>query len=123
MYACDPEAYTVFQPLFDAVIKMYHKVDKVEHPTPTFGDLDNLGFGDLDPDNNMIVSTRVRVGRSHDGFSFPPCSNKEVGLRHEFMRGEMSLKSTCDVNLLSKLSIIFKEWRVMNNVGRGGARV
>lgn len=88
LYACDPEAYTVFQPLFDAVIKMYHKVDKVEHPTPTFGDLDNLGFGDLDPDNNMIVSTRVRVGRSHDGFSFPPCSNKEVGLRHEFMRGK-----------------------------------
>jgi hypothetical protein len=33
------------------------------------------------------------------------------------------LKSTCDVNLLSKLSIIFKEWRVMNNVDRGGARV
>jgi hypothetical protein len=32
------------------------------------------------------------------------------------------LKSTCDVNLLSKLSIIFKEWRVMNNVDRGGAR-
>ena len=78
LYACDPEAYTVFQPLFDAVIKMYHKVDKVEHPTPTFGDLDNLGFGDLDPDNNMIVSTRVRVGRSHEGFSFPPCSNKEA---------------------------------------------
>jgi hypothetical protein len=24
---------------------------------------------------------------------------------------------------LSKLSIIFKEWRVMNNVDRGGARV
>jgi hypothetical protein len=33
------------------------------------------------------------------------------------------LKSTCDVNLLSKLSIILKEWRVMNNVDRGGARV
>ena len=30
-----------------------------------------------------------------------------------------TLKSTCDVNLLSKLSIIFKEWRVMNNVDRG----
>jgi hypothetical protein len=24
-----------------------------------------------------------------------------------------ALKSTCDVNLLSKLSIIFKEWRVI----------
>jgi hypothetical protein len=34
-----------------------------------------------------------------------------------------NLKSTCDVNLLSKLSIISKEWRVMNNVDRGGARV
>jgi hypothetical protein len=33
------------------------------------------------------------------------------------------LKSTCDVNLLSKLSIIFKEWRVMNNVDRGGVIV
>ena len=32
---------------------------------------------------------------------------------------EFLLKSTCDVNLLSKLSIIFKEWRVMNNVDRG----
>jgi hypothetical protein len=33
------------------------------------------------------------------------------------------LKSTCDVNLLSKLSIIFREWRVMNNVDRGGVIV
>jgi hypothetical protein len=33
------------------------------------------------------------------------------------------LKSTCDVNLLCKLSIIFKEWRVVNNMYRGGARV
>jgi hypothetical protein len=31
----------------------------------------------------------------------------------------MYLKSTCDVNLLSKLCIIFKEWKVMNNVDRG----
>jgi hypothetical protein len=33
------------------------------------------------------------------------------------------LKSTCDVNLLSKLSITFKEWRIMNNVDRGGVIV
>ena len=85
----------MFQPLFDAVIKMYHKVDKVEHPTPTFGDLDNLGFGDLDPEGNMIVSTRVRVGRTHDGFSFPPCSNKEVHCRSmsRILVGGMSITS------------------------------
>jgi hypothetical protein len=35
----------------------------------------------------------------------------------------IKLKSTCDVNLLSKLSIIFKEWRVMNNVDMGGVIV
>jgi hypothetical protein len=35
----------------------------------------------------------------------------------------LELKSTCDVNLLSKLSIIFKEWRVVNNMYRDGARV
>jgi hypothetical protein len=37
--------------------------------------------------------------------------------------GLFLLKSTCDVNLLSKLSIILKEWRVMNNVDRGGVIV
>ena len=36
---------------------------------------------------------------------------------------DQELKSTCDVNLLSKLSIIFKEWRVMNNVDGGGVIV
>ena len=36
---------------------------------------------------------------------------------------DITLKSTCDVNLLSKLSIIFKEWRVMNNMDRGGVIV
>ena len=35
----------------------------------------------------------------------------------------IQLKSTCDVNLLSKLSIIFNEWRVMNNVDGGGVIV
>jgi hypothetical protein len=31
----------------------------------------------------------------------------------------LKLKSTCDVNLFSKLSIISKEWRITNNVDRG----
>ncbi|XP_071137967.1 arginine kinase-like [Mytilus edulis] len=78
LYACDPEAYTTFKPLFDAVIKMYHKVDTINHPKPDFGDISKLDFGDIDPSGEMIVSTRVRVGRSHDGYSFPPCSNKEA---------------------------------------------
>jgi hypothetical protein len=39
------------------------------------------------------------------------------------MSHDLPLKSTCDVNLLFRLSIIFKEWRVMNNVDRGGVIV
>lgn len=78
IYASDPEGYETFADVLDAVIKDYHKVDEVKHPKPDFGDLDNLGFGDLDPEGNMIVSTRVRVGRSHQGFPFPPSATKEV---------------------------------------------
>jgi len=77
VYACDPDGYTVFAPLLDAVIKDYHKVDALNHPEPDFGDLEKLGFSNLDPSGEMIVSTRVRVGRSHDSYGFPPVLNKE----------------------------------------------
>ncbi|ESO89096.1 hypothetical protein LOTGIDRAFT_183052 [Lottia gigantea] len=77
IYASDPDAYTTFAPILDAVIKDYHKVDTLNHPQPNFGDIANLGFGDLDPGKQMIVSTRVRVGRSHDSFGFPPVLTKE----------------------------------------------
>ncbi|XP_060070202.1 arginine kinase-like [Ylistrum balloti] len=72
MYASDPEAYDVFSEIFHPVIKDYHKVDQVSHPNPDFGDINNLGFGDLDPSKRYISSTRVRVGRSQAGFPFHP---------------------------------------------------
>nr|WBR38104.1 arginine kinase [Littorina saxatilis] len=76
IYACDPDGYTVFAPVLDAVIKDYHKVDKLNHPTPNFGK-ENITFPNLDPSGEMIVSTRVRVGRSHDSYGFPPVITKE----------------------------------------------
>jgi len=75
LYACDPEAYEKFRPLFDAVIKDYHnvKTDEIKHPTPNWGtDEEVKSLGDLDPSGEMIVSTRVRVGRSYAGYGFPP---------------------------------------------------
>nr|ATG85037.1 arginine kinase [Conus lividus] len=83
IYACDPEAYTVFAPVLDKVIKDYHKVTKLNHPEPDFGDLSKLGFGNLDPEGKMIKSTRVRVGRSHAGYGFPPVLNKKQRLDME----------------------------------------
>ncbi|CAL1543221.1 unnamed protein product [Lymnaea stagnalis] len=81
LYAADPESYTEFAPLFDPVIKDYHKLkasDAITHPASDFGDLEKLTLGDLDPEGEMIVSTRIRVGRSHKEFAFPPVLQKEV---------------------------------------------
>nr|XP_050860716.1 arginine kinase isoform X1 [Vespula vulgaris] len=73
IYAPDAEAYTVFADLFDPIIDDYHggfkKTDK--HPPKDFGDVDSLG--NLDPTGEFIVSTRVRCGRSLEGYPFNPC--------------------------------------------------
>lgn len=76
IYACDPDAYTTFAPVLDKVILDYHKVKELKHPEPAFSD-DKVTCGDLDPSGEMIVSTRVRVGRSHDSYGFPPVLTKE----------------------------------------------
>jgi len=77
IYASDPEAYEVFGELFEPILKDYHKVTTLSHPAPDFGDLDNLGFGDLDSKGEFINSTRIRVGRSHANYGFPPTTSKQ----------------------------------------------
>ncbi|XP_074656973.1 uncharacterized protein LOC141910149 [Tubulanus polymorphus] len=80
IYVCDPEGYEVFKDLLDPVVKDYHKfpMDKeIKHPSPDFGDIENLPFGNVDPEGKYVVSTRVRVGRSAEGFAFPPLISRE----------------------------------------------
>lgn len=73
IYAPDADAYTVFADIFDPIIEDYHmgfkKSDR--HPPSNWGDLDSLG--DVDPGQKYVVSTRVRCGRSVQGFPFNPC--------------------------------------------------
>lgn len=73
IYAPDAEAYTVFADLFDPIIEDYHmgfkKTDK--HPASDFGDV--ASFGNVDPTGEFVVSTRVRCGRSMEGYPFNPC--------------------------------------------------
>uniref|UniRef100_A0A1E1XHU0 Arginine kinase n=1 Tax=Amblyomma aureolatum TaxID=187763 RepID=A0A1E1XHU0_9ACAR len=73
LYAPDAEAYTLFADLFNPVIEDYHggfkSTDK--HPPTDFGDMNTLV--DLDPENKYVVSTRVRCGRSLQGYPFNPC--------------------------------------------------
>lgn len=73
IYAPDAEAYLTFAALFDPIIEDYHggfkKTDK--HPAKNFGTSDS--FGDLDPAGEFVISTRVRCGRSMQGYPFNPC--------------------------------------------------
>ncbi|KAH9500179.1 hypothetical protein Btru_077420 [Bulinus truncatus] len=97
LYAADPESYSEFALLFDPVIKDYHKLkasEPITHPASDYGDLENLGFADLDPEGAMIVSTRIRVGRSHKDFAFPPVLQVED-------RVQMEQKSVEILNSLS----------------------
>ena len=80
IYASDPDAYEVFGEVFEPIIKEYHGVSTLSHPAPDFGNLNNLGFGDLDPKNEFINSTRIRVGRSHAYFGFPPTTSESVSI-------------------------------------------
>lgn len=73
IYAPDAEAYSLFAPLFDPIIEDYHKGFKKtdKHPASHFGDVST--FGNVDPENAFVVSTRVRCGRSLEGYAFNPC--------------------------------------------------
>jgi len=73
IYAPDAESYTTFAPLFDPVIEDYHGGFKPtdKHPPSTWGDGNTIG--NLDPEGKFVVSTRVRCGRSLQGYPFNPC--------------------------------------------------
>ncbi|XP_059152400.1 arginine kinase-like [Physella acuta] len=80
IYASDPEAYKVFAEVLDPVIKDYHKLPEkknIHHPNLHFGDVDKNKFEDLDPEGKYVISTRIRVGRSQDGYGFPPILSLE----------------------------------------------
>ncbi|KAH8364710.1 hypothetical protein KR084_010285, partial [Drosophila pseudotakahashii] len=87
IYAPDAESYTVFADLFDPIIEDYHggfkKTDK--HPASTFGDV--ATFGNVDPTNEYVISTRVRCGRSMQGYPFNPCLTEA---QYKEMEGKVS---------------------------------
>lgn len=78
VYAPDAEAYTLFGDLFNPIIEEYHvgfgPEDK--HPPKDFGNVNN--FVNLDPKGEFVISTRVRCGRSLEGYPFNPCLTEEV---------------------------------------------
>merc|ERR1712025_1103623 len=78
LYAPDAEAYSLFAPLFDPVIEDYHVGFKQTdfHPQKNFGDVN--AFINVDPEGKYVVSTRIRCGRSPQGYPFNPCLTKAM---------------------------------------------
>ncbi|GFY75196.1 arginine kinase [Trichonephila inaurata madagascariensis] len=73
IYAPDAESYTLFAPIFNPIIEDYHEGFKPtdKHPPTDFGDTSTLV--NVDPTGEFVVSTRVRCGRSLQGYAFNPC--------------------------------------------------
>nr|CAD2146934.1 unnamed protein product [Meloidogyne enterolobii] len=80
VYAPDAESYTLFKPLFDPIIQVdYHNRfgPNQKQPQTDLGEGKTQLLPDLDPEGKFINSTRVRCGRSLQGYPFNPCLTKE----------------------------------------------
>lgn len=69
IYAGDAESYTLFQEIFDPVIRAYHRIPgSIRHLSA----LSPLNLSDPDPDGRYILTTRVRTARNLSGYPFTP---------------------------------------------------
>jgi protein-arginine kinase len=103
VYAPDAEAYTLFKPLFDPIIEDYHQGfgPSAKQPATDLGE-DKVGeLVNLDPEGKFIISTRIRCGRSLQGYPFNPCLTEANYLEMETkVRG--ALESVTDAELKGK---------------------
>ncbi len=76
VYAGDEESYSLFAPLFDAIIEDYHGFGREEKHQSNLNP-DDLNAPNPDPDGEFIVSTRIRVGRNVAHFPLGPAISKE----------------------------------------------
>ncbi|VDN37892.1 unnamed protein product, partial [Gongylonema pulchrum] len=79
VYAPDAESYSTFKPLFDPIIEEYHNGfgPNQKQPDTDLGEGKTSSLLDLDPEGNYINSTRIRCGRSLQGYPFNPCLTEE----------------------------------------------
>ncbi|KAG5897003.1 hypothetical protein JTB14_010755 [Gonioctena quinquepunctata] len=77
IYAADPEAYVLFEDIFNPVIEDYHEGFRKssKHPPTDWGSIKSIG--NLDPNGEYIKSTRVRCARSLKGYPFNPCLDEK----------------------------------------------
>lgn len=67
IYAGDAESYQTFSPLFAPIIQEYHNSPKGKKQ---YHDFQAVELSDPDPERKFILSSRIRVARNIQGFSF-----------------------------------------------------
>jgi len=91
-YAGDAESYTLFATFFDPIIEEYHGFT-TENKHQSDLNPDNLNAPNPDPENQFILSTRIRVGRNLEEFPLGPAISNE-------QREQIQIKITNALNSL-----------------------
>jgi len=76
VYAGDEESYETFSPLFDKIIEDYHGFTTLDKHQSNLN-VEALKSPNLDPDDEYILSTRIRVGRNIKGFPLGTLISKQ----------------------------------------------
>ena len=76
VYAGDKESYEVFSPLFNPIIQEYHGFGSHDSHKSDMN-ITKLSLEDLDPEQNFILSTRIRVGRNISALPLGPGISEE----------------------------------------------
>lgn len=94
IYAGDGDSYELFKDVFDPIISEYHGLPSTFKHT---SDMDVSKIkGNIDP-NAPVHSTRIRVGRSIEGFGLSPGITKEQRLQVETLMKSAFAKLTGDL--------------------------
>lgn len=113
VYAPDAESYKTFAPLFDPIIDDYHQGFKPtdKHPQSDFGDLNQLV--NVDPEGKFVISTRVRCGRSLQGYPFNPCLTEAVSYMHNYANRKHHVSDTKKTKRTTRASLHERSSRVI----------
>ncbi len=82
-YAGDADCYTKFSALFNPVIQDYHGFPSDGIHREDFSPLYSASIPELDPNNERLLSTRIRVARNVEGVAFPPAISATAQLELE----------------------------------------
>merc|ERR1711962_874211 len=95
IYAGDEDSYKDFAPVFDPLIQEYHGISASSKHT---SDMDFTKITGNIVDGAPVKSTRIRVGRSIDGFGLSPGITKEQRLEVEGLMKKAFAKMSGDLS-------------------------